>query len=457
MTVSGPSLDTRADRLRDMLGERIMLAGDLGYDAARTPWNVAIDQRPFAVAQPETAEDVVDIVRAAVSCGLRVAPQSTGHAAAALAETDLSDVVLVSLAGLRGVTVDAAARTARVLSGSLWNDVIAAAAPHGLTALHGSAGDVSVAGYTLGGGLSFYARQHGLGVNSVRAVQLVMADGRLVRAAADENAELFWAVRGGSGAFGVVVSLEIELFAYADVFAGMLLWDSSRAAEVTRAWAAWTADAPESATTTLRLMNFPPLPDLPPFLAGRSLVVIDGAILESDDAASALLAPLRALAPEMDTFARIPSAALVGVHMDPPGPTPAMTRHAVLASLPGEAVDAFLAAGTTPGLFVYELRHAGGAVGRAPSGGGAVAAFPGEYIVHTIALTPAPEVVPMADVAVRAGVAALEPWHAASLALTFLDGGEQDRAAAFGDALPRLRELKARHDPQNVFAAAQPV
>lgn len=449
--------DERAASLRAALGDRVVLAGDPDYDPARVPWNVAVDQRPFAVVRPETAEEVVEAVRAAVASGLRVAPQSTGHAALALADTDLSDVVLVSLAGLRGVTVDPATRTARVLGGSLWNDVLEAAAPHGLTALHGSAGDVSVAGYALSGGLSFYARAHGLAVNTVRAVQLVTADGSLVRASADENADLFWAVRGGSGAFGVVVSLELGLLPYADVFAGMLLWDASRAAEVSHAWAQWTATAPESATSTLRIMNFPPMPELPPFLSGRSVVVIDGAILETDAEASALLTPLRALAPEMDTFARIPAAGLVAVHMDPPGPTPAVTAHSVLAELPTAAVDAFLAAGATPGVFFAEVRHLGGAIGRRPEHAGAVGSATGAYLAHTVAMVPVPEAMPGAEAAVKAGLAAFQPWEAGNLLLTFIDGAGADRAAGFGDATQRLRELKHRFDPRDTFAAAHAI
>jgi FAD/FMN-containing dehydrogenase len=287
----------------------------------------------------------------------------------------------------------------------------------------------------------------------VRDVQLVKADGSLVRASAEENPELFWAVRGGSGAFGIVVSLGIDLLPYADVFAGMLLWDAARAAEVSHAWARWTAAAPESATTTLRIMHFPPLPGLPPFLSGRSVVVIDGAVLEEDAAAAALLAPLRALGPEIDTFARIPAATLVGVHMDPPEPTPAVTAHAVLADLPAEAVDAFVAAGTRPGMFISELRHLGGAIARAAEGGGAVASIDGAYLAHTIGIAP----MPGAAAAVQAGIAALAPWHAESLVLTFIDEPHADRAKAFGVADERLRDLKHRFDPADVFAAAQPV
>lgn len=448
--------DDRATTLREALGSRVVLAGDPGYDAVRLPWNVAVDQRPFAVVTPESAEEVVAAVRAATAAGLRIAPQSTGHAAAALAETDLADVVLIRLAGLRGVTVHAESRTAIVLGGSHWNDVLAAAAPHGLTALHGSAGDVSVAGYSLSGGVSFYARTHGLGVNAVRAVQIVTADGSLIRASAEENAELFWAVRGGSGAFGIVVSLEIELLPYADVFAGMLLWDAAHASQVAHAWADWTASVPESVTSTLRVLHLPPLPELPPFLSGRSVVVIDGAILEGDTHAAELLVPLRELAPEVDTFARIPAAALVQVHMDPPQPTPAVTRHRMLGSLPAEAVAAFVAASEDPRLFIAELRHVGGAASRPVQGGGAVSAVAGDYIVHAIAVAPVAEAVPPATAAVTACIEAFGPWTGDALALTFLDGG-MERGPGFGASLDRLRALKEQWDPQNVFAAANPV
>ncbi|WP_109211651.1 MULTISPECIES: FAD-binding oxidoreductase [Microbacterium] len=446
-----------AAELRAALGARVLLPGDPGFDDARTPWNLAVAQHPFAVALPETAQDVVDVVRAATLAGLRIAPQSTGHAAGALGGTDLSHTVLVSLRAMRGVVVDAEARTARVLGGSLWNDVLEAAAPHGLTALHGSAGDVSVVGYSLSGGLSFYARAHGLGVGAVRAVEVVTADGALVRASAEEEPDLFWALRGGSGAFGVVVAIEIDLLPIADIFAGMLLWDATRAAEVSHAWAEWTRSAPETATTALRILHLPPLPQLPPFLSGRSVVVIDGAIEETDAAASALLEPLRALGPEVDTFTRIPAPALIGVHMDPPEPTPSVTWHAMLGELPAAAVDAFVAAAQIPGLFGQELRHIGGAAGRRPVGGGAIASVAGDYLVHSLAMVPVPEAAAAADAAVRAGVAAFDPWRVDALALTFIDAPGADRAAAFGDAWTRLRRLKLTYDPANLFAAARPV
>ncbi|MDT0180350.1 FAD-binding oxidoreductase [Microbacterium sp. ARD31] len=455
MTIHETALPVVTD-LRVALGERIVLPGDDAWDSARRAWNLAIDQRPAAVALPESAEDVVHVVRAAAAAGLRVAPQATGHGAGALADTDLADTVLVSLSRLRGVTVSPQNRRALVLGGSHWNYVVEAAAPHGLTAMHGSAGDVGVVGYALSGGLSFYARTHGLAVNHVRAVQIVTADGRIVRASDDENADLFWAVRGGSGAFGVVVSLEIDLLPYADVFAGMLLWDASRAAEVVPAWAAWTRTLPESVSTSMRVMHFPPMPQLPPFLSGRSLVVLDGAFLEPDAAADALLAPMRAFEPEMDTFARIPSAALVMMHMDPPEPAPAFSEGAMLASLPDDAVEAFLGACRAPGLFIAELRHVGGAASRRPADAGAVGALDGDYLVVGIAMVPGAEFAVGALAAVRGVVAATAAWHSPSLALTFIDGGV-GREHAFGDAGRRLRELKSAWDPRGMFAAGHPV
>ncbi|WP_296605521.1 FAD-binding protein [Nocardioides sp.] len=455
MTTTPTVPATPAEALRGLCAGRVHLPGDPGYDAARTPWNLAVDQRPAAVAIPHSAEEVAEVVRAAVAAGLRVAPQSTGHGAGPLGEVALDDVVIVRLSELTGVTVDPGARTARVVGGTLWHDVVAAAAPHGLTAMHGSAGDVAVAGYALSGGLSFYGRTHGVAANSIRSVEVVTADGSLVRASASEQPELFWALRGGGGNLGVVVALEIDLLPYADVYAGMLLWPRDRAPEVVRAWAAWTDGVPESVTTSLRVMSFPPLPELPPFLSGRQLVVVDGAVLEGDERAAELLAPLRALEPEMDTFARIPATGLVAVHMDPPGPVPAVSDHAVLASLPEEAISAYLAEigpGTTTSLMFAELRHLGGALGRPVPDGGAISHVDGAYALYCVAPAPSPEVAALGRADAVAMCAALEPWTTGGRLVTFTDGAV-DISTGFGENWDRLRRARADVDPTRVFVA----
>lgn len=454
-TPMNPSL-TDTSTLRN--AGTVFLPGDPGYAEACTPWNLAVVQRPAAVAVPRSIEEVARVVTAAIEAGLRIAPQSTGHGAAALGEQPLGDVLLLRLNELTGVEVDAERRVARVLGGTLWRDVIAATAPHGLTALHGSAGDVAVAGYVLGGGLSFYGRRHGLASSSVRAVELVTADSTLVRASADENPEQFWALRGGGGNFGAVVALEIDLLPYADVFAGMMLWDLARADEVTRTWAAWTAEVPESVTTSLRFMRFPPIPELPPFLSGRNLAVIDGALLEDDERATELLAPLRALHPEIDTFARIPVDGLVAVHMDPPGPTPAVGHHALMTELPDAAIDALLdvaGPGVQIPLMFAELRHLGGALAEPQDA--ALDRLDGAYALFTVAPAPTPEMAAAGTAAADAVVAALRPWAASRSFLNFADR-TVDVSTAFGpEAWERLGRVRQSIDPAGVWTAAHPI
>ncbi|MDZ8172596.1 FAD-binding oxidoreductase [Microbacterium xanthum] len=442
--------------LRERLGERVRFPEDPDYVSAVMPWNLAFPQRPFAVVVAEGEADVVDVVRAAAEAGLRVAPQSTGHGAGALADSDLSTAILLSLRRLRGVALDPATRVARVCGGSTWSEVVRAGAAHGLTALHGSAGDVSVAGLALSGGLSFYARGEGLTVNSVRSVRVVCADGEVREASSEVNPDLFWALRGGSGGFGVVLSLDVEMFPVDEVFAGMLLWPAEAAATVAPAWAALTRAAPESVTTTLRIMHFPPLPDLPPFLAGRSVVVVDGVMREDPARAEVLLEDLRRLSPEIDTFGMRSPAEVVDLHMDPPAPTPAVTAHRMLRSLPDDAVGRFVEVGATSPLFILEARHVGGAASRRAVGGGAVSALRGEYMVLAIAVVPEPG--SRADAAeVVHGVAdGFDAWREESSALTFIDGGV-DPAAGFGDSIAALRDAKRRWDPHGLLLAAVPV
>jgi len=440
---------------RELCGGRTWLRGDPGYDERRLGWALAADLMPAAIAFPHSVDEVSAVVRAAATAGLRVAPQSTGHGGGPLAEQDLARTVVVRLSELTGVTIDATAGTARVVGGTVWQDVVAAAAPYGFTAMHGSAGDVGVAGFALAGGISFYGREHGLSVNHVRAVELVTPDGALVRASADENRELFWAVRGAAGNFGVVTAVEIGLLPFTDTYAGMLLWDRERAHEVLRAWRDWTLDAPEQATTSFRIFSFPPLPELPPFLAGRDVVCIDGSVRTDDEEAQRILAPLRALKPELDTFARIPSTALTAVHMDPPFPTAAVSDHRVLSDLPEEAIETLLALvgpGTRSGLFFTELRQLGGALGRAPEGAGALGRIEGAFALFTMSMTPVPEAVAPGLAATERVAERLDPWSEPLRLPTFSERVTPDRRL-FGAAAERLVAEAVRVDPEGLFQA----
>jgi hypothetical protein len=453
-------LSGAAESLRGLLPGRLFLPDEDGYDAARTPWNTAAVLSPAAVAVPESVAEVQEVVRAAAAAGLRVAPMSTGHGGMLLTASDLSDAVLVRLSSLTGVDIDPETRVARVVGGTVWDDVVAAAGPHGLAGLHGSAGGVAVAGFALNGGVSFYGRRHGLCVNSVRAIELVTADGEVRRVDADHDAELFWALRGGGGNFGVVTAIELDLVPYADVVAGLLLWDRSRAGEVMRAWRDFTADAPESVTSSLRVMSFPPLPELPPFLAGRDVVVIDGAILESDERASELLAPLRALQPELDTIHRIPTSELPLMHMDPPQPSPAVSGHCVLGELSDDGVDAFLdevGPGTRSGLLSAELRQLGGAFARRAENGGAVSSLDGAHALYAVAIAPTAETIAHGREAAARLVRAMEPWSLLHARVpTFIDD-PVDAADVYGDACDRLAQVASRVDPQQMFLAGHSI
>ena len=235
----------------------LIMPGDPGWDEARRAWNLAVDQHPAAVALPTSAQEVADVIRFARHYGLRVAAQGTGHNAAPLGS--LADTVLVRTERMRQVTIDPAARIARAEAGVVWLEVAEAAAEHGLAALAGSSPDVGVVGYTIGGGMSWLGRAYGLSANNVEAIEVVTADGRLrPRRRPGTETDLFWALRGGGGSFGVVTAIELRLFPITEVYAGLLWWPAEAAAAVLQAWRELTQSGlPEEFTTAARLMNVP--------------------------------------------------------------------------------------------------------------------------------------------------------------------------------------------------------
>ncbi len=445
-----PGIDP--SQLRDRMEGRVSAPGDPDWDEARQAWNLAVDQRPAAVAIPETADDVVAVVEFARERGLLVTAQGTGHNAGAY--DTLANTILVKTHRLRGVEIDVDERVARCAAGALWIEVTQPASEHGLAPLAGSSPDVGVVGYVLGGGLSWLARKHGLASNNVRAIELVTADGEIVRATHDDHADLFWALRGGGGNYGIVTAVEIELYEYATVYAGMLMWPWDRAAEILKAWVAWTKTAPEEFTTSARMLQIPPLPDLPEFLRGKAFVAIDGAYLGDDATGADVLAPLRALGPEMDSFGPMAPGGLSYVHMDPEGPTPGIGGHTMLGELDDDAVDALVAiAGPGSGspLVGAELRHLGGALSRSGAHHGAVDVMPGAYALFAVGVPMTPELGAAVHAHLPKVIAAMGPWDAGTAYLNFVE--EQVDPAKFYSAenYARLRRVKAEVDPAGLF------
>ncbi len=443
--------------------------GDPSWDASRSVFNLAVDQQPAAIAFPETVADVAEALAYARAAGLRVAPQRTGHRAeplpplteVLLLRTDrLLDLAPIGASGpvVGPATVDPAARAARAAAGALWGDVADLAIPHGLAPLAGSSRTVGVVGYHLGGGLSFIGRKHGLAANAVRAIELVTADGRRVRATADSEPELFWALRGGGGNFGVVTAIEFDLFAEREVYAGNLLFPIERAREVLHAWREATLTAPAELTLNGRVLRVPDVPGPPPPLRGRGFAVVDAVFLGGEADGAELLAPLRALDPEIDTFGMTDTGVLGRVHMDPEEPGPARTDHALLGALPPEAVDAFVdAVGPDSGsvLVSAELRHNGGALSETPPGAGALGSLAGEYHAFAVGMLMAPD----AATAVRGDLdrmlAAMEPY-ARGRYLNFAERPLPASAWLDAAAIERLRAVKAAWDPDDVIVVGHP-
>jgi len=454
-----PTVVSRADPLRGLCGGSVQLPGDPAYDMARSPWNLQTRDFPAAVAYPAFPDEVAEVVHAAAAAGLRVAAQGTGHGAPPL-EGRLTDAVLLRTSAMTDLDVDADRRTVRAGAGVLWGDLADAAGRHGLATRHPSSPDVGVVGYTLGGGIGWYARELGLQCNAVTAVELVLADGAFVRATADDEPDLFWALRGGAAPLGVVTALEFDVFALETVVAGHLIWDWTAVERVLPAWVAWCAEAPDEATTAFRLIDVPAAPAIPGELRGRRIAMIDGAVLGDDASAAEVLAPLRALRPEFDTVARVPAASLVRLHLDPEGPTPAYASSTLVSGLPDEAIAAIIGSvgpGSGTRLAAAELRQLGGALARPAPDGGALAALDGSFLALGLGLGGGDD---EAWVQQRADAArflsAVEPWATGRQYLPMLDDRTDTRKSFPPGVHARLSAVRRSVDPHGLFLAPHP-
>jgi hypothetical protein len=453
-TIENTPLTALRARFRGALIE----PGDVGWDGATQAFNLAFVQEPALVAVPADEGDVIAIVNFARQRGMRVAPQRTGHNAEPLGAMD--DVVLVKTDALRGVEIDAERRIARVRAGSKWEDVLPRASELGLAALHGSTADVSVAGYSLGGGVGWYARKHGLATNSVTAIELVTADGRLRRVDHDHDPELFWALRGGGGNFGIVTALEIRLYPIAGVYAGVLFFPWERASEVLHAWRDWTESVPDEVTSVGRILQFPPLPELPDTIRGRRFAMVDAVVIGDERHGTELLRPLRELGPEMDTFAMVPPAAIAELHMDPPEPVPYTAGGMMLGELPREAIDAFVeVAGPGSGspLLIAEIRHVGGALRHAQPHHGALATFDAAYLTLGVGMVLDDETYRASHERLELLAGAFAPYDTGREYLNFAERPTDPARFYTPEVYGRLRAVKAQWDPEELFRANHPI
>jgi FAD binding domain len=427
---------------------------DADWDEARVAWNLIADQRPVAVVFAESAEDVAATVRFAAEHDLRVAGQGTGHGAAPLAPLD--GAILLKTKRMRGIEVDAEARRARVEAGVLSLELAEAAGAHGLAFLPGSSPDVGVVGYTLGGGLSWFGRRHGFACNRVAAIELVTAGGEPRTVDAENDADLFWALRGGGGGYAIVTALHLDLLPIAEVYGGALLFPAEVGADAVRAYRDWAGDAPEEVTSVVRFLTPPPIPDVPEPLRGRPLLTIDAACIGPRGEGEAAIAPLRELGePIMDTFDWMPAAGLGRIHMDPEQPVPGIGDGNLLASLPDEAIDAFVSvAGPESGspLLLSEIRQLGGALGRPAEDGGALAKLDAGFAMYSVGLPMTPELGEAIPAHLRRIEETMAPWLAGAY-FNFTERPCDVDAILPPDVCARLAEAKRRWDPKGRIVA----
>ncbi|MBK8024076.1 MAG: FAD-binding oxidoreductase [Chloroflexi bacterium] len=427
---------------------------DAGYGAARQAWNLTVDQRPAVVLMAATADDVAAGVRFAAASGLGVAVQATGHGVLLPAD----DALLILTSGLNEVTVDAETGTAWVSAGAVWGDVLAKTHPLGLTPLLGSSPGVGAVSYTLGGGMGWLARKYGMASDSVLEFEVVTGTGEIVHASADENPDLFWGLRGGGKGLAIVTRMCVRLFPVTTVYGGTLYYPIARAREAFAFFRNWTRGLPDEWTTSIAIMHFPPIPEMPDFLRGRSFVMVNGCYTGDPAEGQEEISQWKEWAePLVDAFHPMPFSEVGTISNDPMDPTPGISSGLWLGDLEEETIDLLLRHGAPNGsvgaFLKMELRHAGGAIARTTGDSGAYSHRAKTLLVQVVGLAFTPEHKAQVIEAVASMKRDLRA-HTSGAYMNFLEGHEAyaDTRLGFSDtALQRLRALKARFDPENRF------
>ncbi|HEX6583462.1 MAG TPA: FAD-binding oxidoreductase [Thermoleophilaceae bacterium] len=449
------SQSSRFAELQSRIDGQVLTAGDDAWDASRQTFNLTHDQQPAALVRVASAPDVAEAVRYAAKHGLRIAPQSTGHNAGPI--QGLEDALLIRTDDLQEVKIDIGARRARVGSGVRWAAVADPASEAGLAPLSGSSRDVGVTGYSLGGGVGWLGRKYGLQSNALTAVEIVTADGELRRIDHDNETDLFWAVRGGGGNYGVVTALEFELFPVPELYAGALFFPYERASEVMHAWHDYvSAGLPDEITTVGRVVQVPPLEEIPEILRGKSFTVLQAAYLGSETDGAELIRPLVALGPEMNTFGMVEPGALGFLAMDPDAPLPYVGSSRLISDVGSAGIDAFIdAAGPGSGsqLANVELRQLGGALGRRTPGHGARATLDGDYLVFAVGGVFTPDAYGELHRQAEGVSQALSAWDSGERYLNFEEGEVDARVFFDADTWRLLRALRTEWDPKGLFLA----
>jgi FAD/FMN-containing dehydrogenase len=443
---------TAVDGLRSALLGTALTTADPAYDEARTLFNAMIDKRPAVIAQCAGPDDVAAALAFARQHRLEVGVRGGGHG---VAGTALSDGGLViDLSRMNAVTVDPDARTARVGGGATMSNLDRATEPHGLAVTGGRVSTTGVGGFTLGGGTGWLDRKFGLACDNLLSVELVTADGRQVVASEEENPELFWALHGGGGNFGVATSLTLRLHEVPTFSVALLMWDPAAGESVVRTFRDMIESGPDELGGGVIYLTAPPEEFVPEHMVGKLAALSFVTYAGAEAGLRELAAPLLDLDPAVELVMELPYAEAQCMIDDPPGNRNYWSAEH-LSSLPDDAVSAFVAMAESlpvPTSSQHVLFPAGGATARS------TADYPlpwrtAPWVVHPFAVWADPADDDRAREWVRNVRSAVRPWATGDVYLNFIgnEGSERVRAGFGEDAWRRLVAVKREFDPDNVF------
>lgn len=444
-----------AERLQQWVSGSVLTPEDASYDQTRRGWGLAIDQYPALILVPANPADVKTAVQFARGADLDIAVQSTGHGV--LYPGD--DSMLIVTSQMAAVHVDTEARIARVEAGVTWQQVLDAATPHGLAPLLGSAPHVGVVGYVLGGGIGWLGRRHGFGCDSARWIEIVTGDGEFRRASRTEHTDLFWALRGGGGNFGVVTSMELDLYRAPTLYGGTLVYPEESVREALVFYRDWIRTVPDELTSAFASVKFPDLEQVPQAFRGKTLALVTGAFAGSAAEGEPCIQPwLDWQMPIDNAFREMPFSEVGTITNDPVDPVAEYGSSDMFDDLSDEAIDVIVRHVTDPTspLTLNVLRHAAGAIARFPPNATAIANR--DAWLYLLMAGEAPDAQALATLKdyVQRYRTALQPHARGGVWMNFMNGNGDSARERIGEAYPpetlkRLREVKAKYDPDNMF------
>ena len=439
---------------------RVLTAQSEGYDEARATWDLSVSQRPRVIVEPLDVEDIVAAVNFAKENNLNISVKNTGHGVALPADEHL----LIVVSSMTGVSIDAEQQTAKVEAGAQWADVLEKVADLGLAPLMGSSSDVGAIGYTLGGGMGWLSRKYGLAVDSVVSFDIVTADGQQLHVSPDENKELFWGISGAGAAFGVIAAMEIKLFPVETVYGGSLTYQGEEAAEMFTRYKQWIHSISDDWTTSISLVNYPPLPFLPEELHGKKRVVLRGCYAgEGEEGAETIQSWVKWKEPLSNTFDTFPFSEADRISEDPTEPSPTTTNNIILTELTDEVIDFLIrrdlkadeSKNQPAPLFIAELHQAGGAIAQAAGKSEAFSQHDAAFILKLVGNTHSPEATKAFNTYLNEMKKDLEPHSDNSVYLNYVTGMQKFKNTQnvfTPDTYERLIKLKKQYDPENIFS-----